>query len=172
MLFQNESLFRKVLAQWLADNKILSQTIEMGGVDVGVPDLYFASKEPKMSGWLELKNIGRLDDVVKIPFRPGQLLWMSRFLRSGVYCALVLAHDLGVSVFSGHELRSLYSKASVLSHCCRPNASAFVELLKGDYFHEQEDSYWISHSNVLGDFRDVCGDGIYRDYSTDDLDPN
>lgn len=172
MLFSNETLFRNAVHQWLTENKIMSQRIESGGVDVGIPDLFFANLEPRMSGWLELKNLGRLDDVVRVPFRPGQLLWLKRFSKAGLYCGVAIAHDLGVSLFSGAFLQPLYSKSTMLSHCCQADANSFVKLLKGDYLYEQEHTYFASVARDAGELRDECGHTIYRDFSADDLDPN
>jgi hypothetical protein len=77
--------------------KIFFQRIETT-TGLGVPDVFFAGGY--VSGWMELKQLkswpAKPMTNVKIPWRPGQLAWASRYMSkttSPYYLVLTIGHE-------------------------------------------------------------------------------
>lgn len=90
ILYKNEMLFRQALVKRLRDNGWEVQPVEVGAINVGVPDLFMAKKG--ISCWCELKNIHtNPKDTLSIDFRRGQQAWHYKYMKQGVKTCVMIA---------------------------------------------------------------------------------
>lgn len=74
-----ESKMRKALSEQYGKNHII-QSIESGGTGIGIPDIFFRTQNKE--GWIELKQVRQsAKGKVNIPFRPGQISWIQRYIK-------------------------------------------------------------------------------------------
>ena len=74
VVYKSEMSFRKALVIVLKNKGWLVQPIEVGGINVGVPDLWMIKGK---SMWVELKNTYQeVSNIYVIDFRPGQQSWL------------------------------------------------------------------------------------------------
>jgi hypothetical protein len=94
-MYSSEAKFSSALLTALKAKakRLLIQRIESGETARGIPDLYLRNNVREY--WLELKNIkygSVYDEKWKIPWRPGQKAWASRYYRcAGVWSYTVAA---------------------------------------------------------------------------------
>ena len=83
MLYKYEGAFRLALKKLLESKGWQVQIIEVGAINVGVPDLYVCKNGHEH--WIELKSSrATFVDYWSIDFRPGQQAWLRRnFVHGG-----------------------------------------------------------------------------------------
>lgn len=91
----------------------LYQPIESAMTGLGIPDGFF--RTDACEGWIELKRLTKITDVVAIPFRPNQLQWLMRYHGLGgraflfVFYAVQLSHEVeSLAVFRGEYIHKTY----------------------------------------------------------------
>jgi hypothetical protein len=69
--------------------------IESGMTKNGIPDIYFLSETTRSHGWIELKIAEKTSKigVIKVPYRPGQINWLSRHKERGVKAYTLIFYD-------------------------------------------------------------------------------
>jgi hypothetical protein len=69
--------------------------IESGMTKNGIPDIYFLGETTNSHGWMELKIAEKTSKhgVIKVPYRPGQINWLSRHKERGVKAYALIFYD-------------------------------------------------------------------------------
>ena len=105
-------------------NRILGQRVETGVTGLGVPDIFFRSR--RCDGWIESKAFAwptLKETYIKIPYRPGQLGWISLYREKGGKVFLVCLIDNGrlsgeVFCFEGYSIQEVYSQKQMIDLNC------------------------------------------------------
>jgi len=173
-MFKNEHEFSKILRAWLEDRDCAFQSIESGGIAVGIPDAFFSSARLNMRGWLELKNEGEITKArYKVAFRPGQYSWMRRFSRQGTFCALVIAWEHGIAFFGPSDLKLEYTRDEIMKSSFPSYGADFITALQGAYdaFKKNHDDFYkpfddaehsVSVNPISGHIRESSADDGVR----------
>jgi len=103
-----ESIMWNKLKDNYKSTEVFLQRVEM----THFPDIYFRTKENE--GWIELKQIPKLTESITIPFRPGQLSWLMRYLSMGGNAnMLVSINDIDVFLFKDERIRMTYLRSNI-----------------------------------------------------------
>lgn len=101
-----ESLMWKKLKKHLEKSSILLQRIESGRTGLGIPDIYYTKSGS--SGWIELKELPyefktSIPYYINIPFRKGQLAWISKFSSyiNNIYILMTTKDNIWILIQSG-----------------------------------------------------------------------
>jgi hypothetical protein len=90
--------------------RCIAQPIETGLTGLGVPDLFVRTH--KVGAWCELKNIKeRPTFPFKVPFRPGQYMWLKRHAVLGGTSILGIGTPIGIYFFCNDAIREVYYKS-------------------------------------------------------------
>ncbi len=93
---------------------VLMQPIESGKTGLGIPDIYF--KTMFHEGWIELKEIIITSaDRIAIPFRPGQLPWIRRYIRLGGNIILLMTYKKSLYTMGWENLWIAVKGANIMS---------------------------------------------------------
>jgi hypothetical protein len=131
--FSSEGHFRSVLGTKLSLFGIESQAIESGGTANGIPDMYFSSKLYSIQGWIELKNDNGIPKRAKykVPYRPGQFAWLTRYVKQGTSCILGLAFDEGIAFFCDNEIAKEYEPSVIRDNLViKDTVEAFIKTVR------------------------------------------
>ncbi len=98
--------------------KIFLQRIE-SNIGLGIPDVAYTVNSTK-SGWIELKVVKRFpkNGVVKVPFRPGQYAWITRYCRYSQNVFLLLHLQNVLFIFKGDEIFVSYTGYNIYTASC------------------------------------------------------
>jgi len=98
---------------------VFLQRIESGRTGLGIPDIAYTVSEKK-SGWIESKVVKRFPKtgVVKVPFRPGQYSWITRYCCFSQKVFLFLWVQDKLYVMKGDEIFVSYTPYSIQNASC------------------------------------------------------
>lgn len=110
--FKSEASLRRVIVQAFRKKGIMAQPIESASTARGIGDVYFSgytdegagidslSVKIKSSGWVELKNMPsfHLEESYTIPYRGGQLSWLSQMAKHGTPTYTLIALADGIKI--------------------------------------------------------------------------
>lgn len=133
MSYKNEMMFRQALTKKLRDDGWEVQPVEVGAINVGVPDLFMAKKG--ISCWCELKNVhSEPRDYIDIDFRRGQQAWHYKYIKQGVKTCVMIATPDWIIIHRFNRLlkdNRLILNAPDVKYCQMSNVSnALWELWK------------------------------------------
>ena len=116
--FKSEASLRRTFVQALRKKGIMAQPIESAGTARGIGDIYFSGivsyiadvkdlivlKDVEFKGrrfgWIELKNMPsfHLEESYTIPYRGGQLSWLSQMAKHGTPTYTLIALADGIKI--------------------------------------------------------------------------
>lgn len=133
MSYKNEMMFRQALTKKLRDDGWEVQPVEVGAINVGVPDLFMAKKG--ISCWCELKNVhSEPHTYIDIDFRRGQQAWHYKYIKQGVKTCVMIATPDWIIIHRFNRLlkdNRLILNAPDVKYCQMSNVSnALWELWK------------------------------------------
>ena len=112
-----ESKMRKALNHQFGKQHVI-QPIE-SLTSIGIPDIFF--RADNREGWIELKQAKETaKGGINIPFRPGQYLWIQRYIKRKGYMILLCTFEGNEKyffAFRGYNIREEYSNAQFYSSC-------------------------------------------------------
>jgi len=100
-MYKNEMDFRKTLCKELRSLGWFIQSVEVGAINRGVPDLFMIKKG--VSHWVELKNSKTsFNPYWHIDFREGQQAWLRRHYTHGGHSVVIEAgkEQMAIHFFS------------------------------------------------------------------------
>ncbi len=100
------------------ENHLFLQRIE-SETGLGIPDIAYA-KDETASGWIELKAINKFpkNDEIVIPFRPGQLAWIHRYIKYSKHVYLFLYIDSWFFIMEGQYILPQYTRQNIHMLSC------------------------------------------------------
>lgn len=106
VLYKHERAFRLVLKKFLEAHGWQTQIIEVGTINVGVPDIYICKEGHEH--WIELKNSNAtFKEHWYIDFRPGQQAWLRRNYKHG---ARPMVIEAGARQYAIHKFVNVIPK--------------------------------------------------------------
>lgn len=112
MIYKSERIFRLALKKYLEAHGWQTQIIEVGTVNVGVPDIYVCKESHEH--WIELKNSNAtFKDLWHIDFRPGQQAWLRRNYKHG---AKPMVIEAGIRQYAIHKYTTVIPKDTLYSN--------------------------------------------------------
>jgi hypothetical protein len=104
-------------------NDLLIQKIESGGTGLGIPDIFIRTMNKDI--WMECKQITwpKRSNEIKIPFQPGQLKWISNYIRLGgtAFLAVLVGYTSPrtsqVYFFKNYSISGEYTKDMFENAC-------------------------------------------------------
>ena len=110
-----EKTMRKEMITKMDKNKILLQPIESPATGTGILDIFYRTNNA--DGWIELKVIDKCPvrkGIVKIPWRPGQMNWITRYLKLNGNVFLFLHIEKALWVFKDFHIQKEYSQSEIV----------------------------------------------------------
>lgn len=125
------------------DSSIFLQRIESGSTSLGIPDVYFATNNHVVGGWIENKEIEKLPKLsyapVRIPFQMGQMAWIKRHLKYNdhVYLSVYVKSEVSYFILKGANIKEVYENVAEFREKCiailpKLTVKLFANILKGE----------------------------------------
>lgn len=102
-------------------NGSLIQRIESGSTGLGIPDVFFRTKQS--DGWIELKEVSwpiREETKIHIPFKSGQFYWAHKYssLNGDMFLICSIRGNTNIYIFRKEYILKEYTKKEFLRKAC------------------------------------------------------